>query len=260
MPTRLQIARESWRRLGEFMPAMRRTWLAMLVYVGLNVAAAVTLALGAVIARRVPHGAIVVQSALLSWAAGWFYVGFWRHRLAYRQRYAAQAYRHLCVRFLMPALVAGAAAACLPILVSGERLLPPALALGLAAYLLLTVCLLESRGREIFWSWDVRSFVYSVFPERAQVMTSGVFAWLRHPLYSAGVRWVFALALLRNNAPALICAAMIAVAFRCMGFLEERELAEHDSQYATYWRRIPAVFSPHPLRFWRFLLTGKNDP
>lgn len=85
-------------------------------------------------------------------------------------------------------------------------------------------------------------------------MTSGIFEWLRHPVYAAGVRWVFALALLRDNAPALLCAGIVAIGFWRLAWLEERDLAESNAGYEEYRRRVSAFFPTHPVAFWRFLL------
>ncbi len=256
-PSRIQVARQSWARFGEFLPDIRRRWRVVLIASTTALATIAVLALGRVVAHTLPYGAVAAQGVFVLWAAGWFYLGFWRHRAMYRQRYANSAYRHLCLRFLLPALIGGGAALWYPILVSGDKLVPPMLAYGLAVYLLLTTRLMELRGIEIFWSWDVRAFVYSVFPERGPVFTSGIFGWLRHPVYSAGMRWVFALALLRDNAPALLCAALVSGGFGLMAQLEERELAERDAGYAAYRRHVPGFFVLRALPFWRFLLTGK---
>jgi hypothetical protein len=67
------------------------------------------------------------------------------------------AYRELFFRFLVPAIVGTVAALCFPVLVGGERLLPPVVAWGFATYLLGSALLLEVRGKEVFWDfWLVR--------------------------------------------------------------------------------------------------------
>ncbi|HXQ24522.1 MAG TPA: methyltransferase [Candidatus Acidoferrales bacterium] len=251
------MLRDSWRRLGEVLPEMRRPWCAAVVWGSIAVATLGCLLLGRLAARAVPGGALLVQSALVLWAGTWMLPGFWRHRAAYRERYGTQAYRYLFFRFLAPFFAVGGAAIYFPLLVDGERLLPPAIAYGFAAYLLVTAQLMEVRGKEIFWDIEWRPFVYNVFPERGRTVTAGIFHWLRHPVYSAGIRFAIALALLRNNAPALLCAAVVAVGLAVWGRIEERELEQKDAGYATYRRRTPAFFVLRPLRFWRFLLTGE---
>lgn len=257
-PSRRQVLTDSWQRLGEVLPEMRRPWCAALVWGGITLATLLCLLVGRGMARAVPGGAVLAQSALVLWAGAWMVPGFWYHRAAYRERYGSQAYRYLFYRFLMPFFVGGGAAVYFPLVVDGQRLLPPVIAYSLAAYLLLSVQLIEARGKEIFWDIEWRPFVYNVFPERGRVVIGGVFHWLRHPVYSVAMRWAFALALLRNNTSALLCAAIVSVGVGVWGRIEEGELARKDPTYATYRRRTPGFFVLRPLRFWRFLLTGEG--
>ncbi|MGH3056491.1 MAG: hypothetical protein ACRDL7_16070, partial [Gaiellaceae bacterium] len=164
--TRREVLSESWGRLGEVLPEMRRPWCAALVWGGVTIATVGCLLLGRVAARAVPGGAVVVQSVLVLWAGAWMLPGFWHHRAVYRMRYGPHAYRHLFYRFLVPFFVGGGAAVYFPLLVDGQRLLPPVIAYGVALYLLLSVQLMEVRGKEIFWDIEWRPFVYNVFPER----------------------------------------------------------------------------------------------
>lgn len=257
--SRRQVLAESWRRLGEVLPEMRRPWCAALVWGGITLGTVMCLLLGRLAARAVPGGAVLVQSALVLSAGAWMVPGFWQHRAAYRERYGSQAYRYLFYRFLVPFFVGGGAAVYFPLLVEGPRLLPPAIAYSLAAYLLATVQLIEARGIEIFWDIEWRPFVYNVFPERGRVVTGGIFHWLRHPVYSTAMRFALALALVRNNLPALLCAVLVAVGVGVWGTIEEGELGRNDPGYATYRRRTPAFFVLRPVPFWRFLLTGEEQ-
>jgi len=72
------------------------------------------------------------------------------------------------------------------------------------------------------------------------------------------MRFTFALALLRNNFLALVCAALLAMGLWVWASVEERDLQKRDPGYATYRASVPAFFVRRPRRFWRFLLTGKN--
>ena len=258
VPSRLQLLREGWQRLGAFLPEMRQPRCAALIWGGFVLLQGGLLALGHLLAGALPYGALLVQSALVLWAGGWMYCGFWQHRAAYRQRYGALAYRQLFFRFLYPGLVGGATALVFPLCVGGTRLLPPVVAGGVVAYLLVTMELIEIRGKAILWNFDLRAFVYSVFPERGRIITAGTFACLRHPVYSAGMRCTIGLALIRNNASALLCAALIAAALAVLAHLEERDLQRNDPAYAMYRRRVPAFFHLSPLRFWRCLLAGQD--
>ncbi len=259
MPSRSETVRESWRRFGEFLPETRRPAIAALVGAGVVVGCAALLTAGAAVADAAAAGPLIVQAAYGAWAAAFMLGGFWRLRPVYRERYAERAYQKLFFRFLLPAVTGGIAALFFPIFVSGERLLPRPLAWGIAAYLLLTAQLLERRGPEIFWSWDIRAFVYSVIPERAQVLTSGVFRFVRHPVYSAMVRWALALGLVRNNPASVACGAMVVAGLWAWSRVEERDLERSSPDYALYRRDVPALFSTRPLAFWRYLGTGRSD-
>jgi len=258
MPSWRQVAIESWQRFGEYLPEMQRPWSAALVWGGFVVVQGVALSVALVITRSAPHGALLAQGLLIIWGAVWMYGGFWRHRVSYRQRYGMQAYRLLFVRFLFPALTVLAAAAIFPVFVPGPPLLPPIVAYGAAAYLLVTMELMALRGADLFWNVDVRAFVYSVYPERGRVITSGIFQWVRHPVYSAAVRMTIGLAALRNNLDAFLCAALIAVAAVAWAGVEERALEERDPQYADYRQRVAAFCVRTPIGFWRYLLTGRS--
>jgi protein-S-isoprenylcysteine O-methyltransferase Ste14 len=255
----LHILRDSWRRFGEVLPEMRRLQSAGLVWSGLVLAQIGCLLLGRAVARASPYGALLVQSTFLLCAGGFMYLGFWRQRGVYRERYASQAYRLLFFRFLLPFITAGSCAIVFPVLVEGARFLPPVLAYALAGYLLATMQLIEVRGTEIFWDIEWRAFVYNVFPERGRMVTAGIFHWLRHPVYSAGMRFTVALALLRNTLPAVLCAALLVTGLVIWGTIEERDLRQKDADYAAYRRRVSAFFVIPPLPFWRFLLTGRTQ-
>jgi protein-S-isoprenylcysteine O-methyltransferase Ste14 len=256
--SRRQVLTDSWRRLGEVLPEMRRPWCAALVWGGVTLGTVACVLLGSLAARRVPGGAVLVQAALVLWAGAWMVPGFWHHRDAYRERYGPQAYRYLFYRFLVPFFIGGGAAVYFPLVVGGPRLLPPTIAYTVAVYLFATAQLMEVRGKEIFWDVEWRPFVYNVFPERGRVVTGGIFHWLRHPVYSAGMRFATAFALVRNNAPALWCAALVVAGLVVWARIEEGELDRKDASYAAYRRRTPAFFVVRPLGFWRFLLTGAD--
>ncbi len=257
-PSRWEILLDSRARFGEVVPEMRRPWCAALIWGGTSVGSIACLWFGSVAAQHMPHGAIFVEAALLLWAGAWMFLGFWRHRVTYRERYGSDAYRHLFFRFLIPFMVGGIAAVCFPAFVGGPALLQPVIAYSAAAYWLVTTALLETRGREIFWDMEWRGFVYNVFPERGRVVTAGIFGWLRHPVYSAAVRLALGLGLMRNNLSAVMCAGLVAIGVWVLGSVEERGLVRHDSGYGVYRRAVPAFFSSHPVRFWQYLVTGRG--
>jgi len=253
---RRRILLESWRRFTEVLPQMRRPWWAVLVWGGAVFVCGLGLLLGWLVARGLRYGPLLVEGVFVLSSIALMFAGFRHHRPAYRQRYGKLAYRQLFLRFLLPALVTGLAAGCFPLLVAGRPALPSVIAYAAIAYLLLSMRLLELRGKEIVWDVELRAFVYSVFPERGRVLTAGIFQWLRHPVYSGMMRAVFALALLRNNWSAFLCAACSAAGLWLWARAEERDLEQQDAAYAAYRRRVPAFFAMRPVRFWRFLATG----
>ncbi len=255
--SRKEIAVESWRRWVEFVPELRRPWCAVAVGAGVVLGVVFFLAAGHMAARALPFGALLAQAAFVLWGGLWM-SAFWRRRADYRRRYETLAYRELFFRFLLPAMVGGVAALCFPLLVGGERLLPSVVASGFSVYLLVTALLIELRGREVFWNIDLRGFVYSVFPERGQILTTGIFYRLRHPVYSTFVRFVFGEALIRNNLPAVMCAGVGAAGIWLLARAEERDLERREAGYASYRRQVPAFFVTPPLRFWRFLIAGRD--
>lgn len=257
--SRYEILRQSWARFTEVVPDLRRPWCAGLLWGGITIGTALCLLFGRMATQLGPYGAVVVQAVFLLWTGGWMFLGFRQHCVAYRQRYGSLAYRHLLFRFLIPFFIVGGAAVFFPLFVGGPSLLPPAIVYSLAVYFFVTVQLIERRGTEIFWDIEWRAFVYNVFPERGHVATSGIFGWLRHPVYSATIRFASGLALMRNDLAALLCAALIGVGVWVLGSIEERELVQRDPEYDAYRRAVPAFFARHPVRFWRYLLTGRSD-
>lgn len=236
---------------------MRRPWTAVLLWGGTTLGTAACLLFGATVAASC--SAVAVQTGFLLWAGAWMLLGFWRHRIGYRERYGSLAYRQLFFHFLIPFLVVGGAAVLFPLFIDGPPLFPRAIAYGLAAYCLVTVQLIERRGIEIFWDIEWRAFVYNVFPERGRVVTAGIFGWLRHPVYSAAIRSAVGCALVRNNRPALLCATLVGIGVWVLGTVEEHELTQRDPEYGAYRRTVPAFFARHPVRFWRYLLTARSD-
>ena len=255
--SRKELAVESWRRWVEFVPELRRPWCAVAVGAGVVLGVLFFLAAGHLAARALPFGAVLAQAGFVLWGGLWM-AAFWRRRADYRRRYGTLAYRELFFRFLMPAMVSGVAALCFPLLVGGERLLPSVVASGFSVYLLVTALLIELRGREVFWNIDLRGFVYSVFPERGQILTAGIFGRLRHPVYSAFVRFVFGEALIRNNLSAVLCAGVGAIGIWLLAREEERDLERYQAGYVAYRRGVPAFFVARPMRFWRFLIAGRD--
>lgn len=260
MTTRRELARQSWGRFVEYVPEMSRrgfasAWLGAVVGSGLLLVVA-----GAWLARRWPYGGVLAQAGFVGWTGAWAYLGFWRHREAYLRRYGDDAYRALFLRYVGPALAGLFAASWMPLAaVSGDKL-PPALRLLGSAYLFTTAGLITARGRSLFWNIDLRAFVYSVYPDRGEWVSSPLFDRVRHPIYSAAVRWVLGMALARGNAESVACGLILASGFRLWCLAEEADLVGRYPSYAGYLRTVPALFVATPGRyadFLRYLLAGE---
>jgi protein-S-isoprenylcysteine O-methyltransferase Ste14 len=74
--------------------------------------------------------------------------------------------------------------------------------------------------------------------EDCQLVTSGIYARLRHPLYAAVIALGFAWALLWRSVPALLLAALQVPFFDAKARREERWLRERFAGYDDYARRV----------------------
>ncbi|MFO0910449.1 MAG: methyltransferase [Isosphaeraceae bacterium] len=259
--TRTRLASESWTRFTAFVPEMRRPgfagfWLTLVVATGMGLVLA-----GVELGQRLAWGALLWQAILVGGLVLGAYCGFWRHRQSYRARYGDEAYRRLFFRFVSPTAALIVASAWTPLAGTQGPRLPDALAWCLVVYLLATAALIAARGRELFWNLDLRAFVYSVFPDRGIWVASPLFDRLRHPIYSAAVRSILAVALLRNNVEAIACALLVCLAFRVWAAVEDAEMIERYPAYEDYRRAVPALAVVRPGRwaeFMWFLLLGSE--
>jgi protein-S-isoprenylcysteine O-methyltransferase Ste14 len=80
----------------------------------------------------------------------------------------------------------------------------------------------------------------------AQLVTTGIFAWIRHPIYSALMLLTFGTALERGDLIALIFSACLAVLLEFKSRREEIWLLEKFPGYAVYRARvkkfIPSIY------------------
>lgn len=82
------------------------------------------------------------------------------------------------------------------------------------------------------------------FPEPkpgSQLITTGIYARVRHPLYASVIAIGFGWALLWRSGPALALAVAQAVFFYAKARFEERLLRERFDEYADYARRVPRL-------------------
>ena len=116
-------------------------------------------------------------------------------------------------------------------------------ALGLAMYLLSTGF--------IMWVFRVNSFAVPVIKVQAarhhQVISSGPYAWVRHPMYSGIMLFFFGVPLLVGSWWGLLIAPLFAVLFVVRAGIEERALVAGLPGYADYaarvrYRLVPGVW------------------
>jgi protein-S-isoprenylcysteine O-methyltransferase Ste14 len=145
--------------------------------------------------------------------------------------------------------------------IEGARVVPREIALVPIVYLLVSGIGLWWRAVTTF-GIDNLSLMYVYFPKESRLVQSNVYSVLRHPVYSAVLRAVFALVLQNGSAFALFagCVAPIAMTL-WLRWAEEPELIERFGDgYRDYRRRVPAFFNLDPRTWgtlWRFLIVGK---
>lgn len=145
--------------------------------------------------------------------------------------------------------------------IEGGRVVPNNIALLPVAYLVVTGAVLWLRAFFVF-GIDNLSLMYVYFPDESRLVNSNVYSVLRHPIYSAVLRIVFALVLWNGSAFALFAGAMAPLTMLAwVRLVEERELIERFGDgYRTYRVHVPPFFNfdPHSwLGLWRFLLIGR---
>jgi protein-S-isoprenylcysteine O-methyltransferase Ste14 len=115
--------------------------------------------------------------------------------------------------------------------------------LGLAMYLLSTGF--------IMWVFRVNSFAAPVVKVQAErhhhVISSGPYAWVRHPMYSGVMLFFFGVPLLVGSWWGVLIAPLFAVLFAVRAGIEERALVAGLPDYADYaarvrYRLVPGVW------------------
>ena len=72
----------------------------------------------------------------------------------------------------------------------------------------------------------------------AQLVTTGIFAWMRHPIYSALLLLTFGAALERGDLIALILSVCLTILLEFKSRCEESWLLEQFPEYAAYRSRV----------------------
>lgn len=143
--------------------------------------------------------------------------------------------------------------------IEGDRIVPREVALIPFVYLLVSGVLLWLRAVMVF-GIDNLSLLYVYFPNESRLVDSNVYGVLRHPVYSAVLRIIFAI-ILWNGGPFALFAGLMGALSMSLWWLqrvEEPELIERFGDgYREYRRRVPAFFNLNPRTWatlWRFLV------
>ena len=98
------------------------------------------------------------------------------------------------------------------------------------------------------WAWRTLDRAATPFPrprEGARLIETGPYAYVRHPIYTAGFVFLLGYALATSPA-ALVPLAALAVLWRNKAALEEELLAQRYPEYGEYRARVPGTFVPRP--------------
>jgi protein-S-isoprenylcysteine O-methyltransferase Ste14 len=102
----------------------------------------------------------------------------------------------------------------------------------------------------VAWSWRTLERAATPYPrprEGARLIDSGPYAYLRHPIYAAGLLFFTGYALATSPA-AFVPLVALAVLWRRKAAHEEELLAERYPGYREYRARVPGSFLPRPAR------------
>ena len=100
--------------------------------------------------------------------------------------------------------------------------------------------------------------IYMIFPEEGSSVTSDIYSYIRHPMYTRDLFLTVGLALIKNNLVAIIIALM---SFIIGAMMEDRELIRRFGEpHLQYINKTPSFF-PYPRnirKFFRFLFSIPN--
>jgi protein-S-isoprenylcysteine O-methyltransferase Ste14 len=162
----------------------------------------------------------------------------------YRDRYGHMAYRHYFYHLMLPYLVTWYACFFHPLFIPGPALLPGWLAIGLAVFFLLMFMLINLHIERAGFHMVTHGMdVYTVFPEEATLVYGKIYGFIRHPLYLSLTCGCIGLALLRNNALALLASLLQLIPALAAGAWEDSELIGRvGEEHRAYIRRTAALF------------------
>ncbi|MFW9992935.1 MAG: methyltransferase family protein [Candidatus Odinarchaeota archaeon] len=204
------------------------------------------------------YGAMISQLIFVIIATIFFY-GFATQAGAYREKYGDQAYRYFFFYLVIPVLITGNACIFHVLLIEGPALLSLWIALAAGAFFILMRFLLEWHLRKAGFDEVAHGLgIYMVFPEEGVSVTSDIYSYIRHPMYTGDFFLALGLALLKNNLLAIIIALMSFIPFVIGAKMEDRELVKRFGQvHLQYIDRTPSFFPylRNAGKFLRFLFS-----
>ena len=232
----------------------------LLALVAVIVSALVAIAIFVLIDGRF-FASTLVSQAIVMWSGLAIVSQMFLRRAALKARYGDRAFSIAFRWFAIPGLTLVCVGVAHFAWIEGERIVPHEIALAPVVYLIVTGVALWLRAFFVF-GIDNLSLMYVYFPAESRLVNSNVYSVLRHPIYSAVLRFIFALVLWNGSAFALFAGVVSPLSmFVWVRSIEERELIERlGDGYRAYRDRTPAFFNLDPrawLVLWRFLLTGK---
>lgn len=184
--------------------------------------------------------AILVYGGVHSWLASLMVKARLRHKLGdSSDRWFRLAYNIIAVLTLLPVLL-------LPVLLPDHELyrIPwPWLILSIAGQVLALAMMVAGLMQTGLWSFlGLRQLVQH--PEQAllppRLITGGLYRWVRHPLYSAVLLFIWLLPVMTSNLLALSLGITVYILVGAV--LEERKLRkEFGESYIEYQRRTPML-------------------
>lgn len=205
-----------------------------------------------------------IDSQVIIVALGFLFLSlFFSRKQAYKEKYKELAYRNAFAHYAMPGLALIMAAITHAAYMNGP-FVPhgwwKVVFLIVGWFMLCSGAILWIRSLFAFGA-DNLALLYVYYPEEGQIINSGIYGILRHPVYAGALRVGIGLALLNGNANSIAFAILLPLGFTSwIRLVEEIELTKRFGQfYLDYRKHIPA-FWPRlrdTRNFFTFLVTGR---
>lgn len=183
--------------------------------------------------------------AQLIFAVGWvsnIIFGFHKNKAAYIKKFGDGAYKKAFYRYFLPGFISNTFQIVHPLFTGGFVILKykffKIIGLGIAILALYI-------GYKAFsvLGLDRAAMLYTYFPEEDKLVDQKIYSFLRHPLYSMIIHFVFGFALINGTIEALIEAFITFAAVIAITKNEEKELINRfGDSYIEYMKKTPAYF------------------